>query len=181
MVLALRIAARYLFSKKSHSAINVISIISVCGVAIITAALICTLSVYNGFTHLIGSLLSEIQPDIKILPASGKTLDGNDTLWSEIAAWDDVALLSPVIEETALAVYDRQLPVVVKGIPDNYDELTGLSHTIVTGEYMLRDSIVSYAIIGAGVAVRLEAGVAYSRPIELYAPHRRGRVQLLRL
>ncbi len=178
MVLALRIAARYLFSKKSHSAINVISIISVCGVAIITAALICTLSVYNGFTHLIGSLLSEIQPDIKILPASGKTLDGNDTLWSEIAAWDDVALLSPVIEETALAVYDRQLPVVVKGIPDNYDELTGLSHTIVTGEYMLRDSIVSYAIIGAGVAVRLEAGVAYSRPIELYAPHRRGRVNI---
>lgn len=178
MVLALRIAARYLFSKKSHSAINVISIISVCGVAIITAALICTLSVYNGFTHLIGSLLSEIQPDIKILPTSGKTLDGNDTLWSEIAAWDDVALLSPVIEETALAVYDRQLPVVVKGIPDNYDELTGLSHTIVTGEYMLRDSIVSYAIIGAGVAVRLEAGVAYSRPIELYAPHRRGRVNI---
>lgn len=178
MVLALRIAARYLFSKKSHSAINVISIISVCGVAIITAALICTLSVYNGFTHLIGSLLSEIQPDIKILPASGKTLDGNDTLWSEIAAWDDVALLSPVIEETALAVYDRQLPVVVKGIPDNYDELTGLSHTIVTGEYMLRDSIVSYAIIGAGVAVRLEAGVAYSRPIELYAPHRHGRVNI---
>lgn len=178
MVLALRIAARYLFSKKSHSAINVISIISVCGVAIITAALICTLSVYNGFTHLIGSLLSEIQPDIKILPASGKTLDGNDTLWSEIAAWDDVALLSPVIEETALAVYDRQLPVVVKGIPDNYDELTGLSHTIVTGEYMLRDSIVPYAIIGAGVAVRLEAGVAYSRPIELYAPHRRGRVNI---
>lgn len=178
MVLALRIAARYLFSQKSHSAINVISIISVCGVAIITAALICTLSVYNGFTHLIGSLLSEIQPDIKILPASGKTLDGNDTLWSEIAAWDDVALLSPVIEETALAVYDRQLPVVVKGIPDNYDELTGLSHTIVTGEYMLRDSIVSYAIIGAGVAVRLEAGVAYSRPIELYAPHRRGRVNI---
>lgn len=178
MVLALRIAARYLFSKKSHSAINVISIISVCGVAIITAALICTLSVYNGFTHLIGSLLSEIQPDIKILPASGKTLDGNDTLWSEIAAWDDVALLLPVIEETALAVYDRQLPVVVKGIPDNYDELTGLSHTIVTGEYMLHDSIVSYAIIGAGVAVRLEAGVAYSRPIELYAPHRRGRVNI---
>ncbi len=178
MILSLRIAARYLFSKKSHSAINVISIISVCGVAIITAALICTLSVYNGFSHLIGSLLSEIQPDVKILPASGKTLDGNGAVWDEIAAWDDVALLSPVIEETALAVYDRQLQVTVKGIPDNYNELTGLTHTIVTGNYLLRDSIVSYAIIGAGVAVRLEAGVAYSRPIELYAPHRRGRVNI---
>ena len=76
MPLALRIAARYLFSKKSHSAINIISMISVCGVAIITASLICTLSVYNGFSHLIGSLLSDIQPEIKITPAQGKTLDG---------------------------------------------------------------------------------------------------------
>lgn len=178
MVLSLRIAARYLFSKKSHSAINVISIISVCGVAIITAALICTLSVYNGFTHLIGSLLSEIQPDIRILPARGKTLDTALPIWDEVASWDEVAMLLPVIEETALAVYDRQLPVVVKGIPDNYDRLTGIRNTIITGEYLLHDAVTSYAIIGAGVAVRLEAGAAYSRPIELYAPRRHGRVNM---
>lgn len=178
MRLSLRIASRYLFSKKSHSAINVISIISICGVALITAALICTLSVYNGFTHLIGSLLSEIQPEIKILPASGKTLDGTLGIWEEIAGWESVQHLTPVIEETALAVYDRQLPVTVKGIPDDYDKITGLAHTIVTGSYLLQDEVTPYAIIGAGVAVRLEAGVGYSRPIELYAPRRMGRVNM---
>lgn len=178
MCLALQIAFRYLFSRKSHSAINAISIVSICGVALITAALICTLSVYNGFTYLIGSLLSEIQPEIKILPASGKVLDGTSDVWGEIAGWESVRQISPVIEETALAVYDRQLPVVVKGVPDDYDCLTGLAHTIVTGDYLLQDEVTSYAIIGAGVAMRLEAGVGYSRPIELYAPRRMGRVNL---
>lgn len=197
MQLALRIALRYLFSRKSHSAINVISIISVCGVALITAALICTLSVYNGFSHLIGSLLSDIQPEVRIVPASGKTLDATLPLWDELASWDEVTYLTPVIEETALAVYDRQLPVTVKGIPDDYNQGIPLIKTIITGEYTLsdnsnpehafamksqgftlKDSITSYAILGAGVAVRIEAGSNYSRPIELYAPRRQGRVNI---
>lgn len=197
MRLALSIASRYLFSRKSHSAINVISIISVCGVALITAALICTLSVYNGFSQLIGSLLSDIQPDVRVLPATGKTLDSTLEVWDEIALWDDVAYLTPVIEETALAVYDRQLPVTVKGIPDDYNQGVPLIKTILTGEYTLsentnrehefvmksqgftlKDNVTSYAILGAGVAVRIEAGTNYSRPIELYAPRRQGRVNL---
>lgn len=198
MRLALRIASRYLFSRKSHSAINIISIISVCGVALITAALICTLSVYNGFSHLIGSLLSDIQPEVKILPASGKTMDSTLPMWDEIASWEEVTYMTPVIEETALAVYDRQLPVTVKGIPDDYNQGIPLIKTILTGEYTLssesdpshelamvskgftlKDSITSYAILGAGVAVRIEAGTNYSRPIELYAPRRQGRVNLV--
>ena len=178
MRLALRIASRYLFSKKSHSAINIISMISVCGVAIITAALICTLSVYNGFSQLIGSLLSDIQPDVKILPASGKTIDGMLPVWEEIATWDEVTYITPVIEDIALAVYDRQQPVNVKGIPDDYNEGIPLSNAILSGDYVLRDEVTSYAIPGAGVASRIEAGVNYSRPIELYAPRRYGRVNL---
>ena len=89
MRLALLIATRYLFSKKSHSAINIISMISVCGVALITAALICTLSVFNGFENLVGSMLTDIQPEVKILPARGKTLDTALPVWDEIAQWDD--------------------------------------------------------------------------------------------
>ena len=178
MSLALRIASRYLFSKKSHSAINIISIISVCGVALITAALICTLSVYNGFSSLIDSLLSDIQPEIKILPAEGKTIDGTIEAWDEIAAWDDVAYLTPVIEETALAVYQRQMPVVVKGIPLDYNQGIALDRTLYNGEYLLQDEIVSYAIIGIGVGAKLEAGANFARPIELYAPQRNRRVNL---
>ncbi len=178
MRLAFRIASRYLFSKKSHSAINIISMISVCGVAIITAALICTLSVYNGFSQLIGSLLSDMQPEVKILPAEGKTIDSTLAVWDEIASWDEVAYMTPVIEEVALAVYDRQQPVHVKGIPDDYKTAVPFDKTIISGEYALRDEVISYAIMGAGVATRIEAGANYSRPIELYAPRRYGRVNL---
>lgn len=178
MPLALRIASRYLFSKKSHSAINIISGISVCGVALITAALICTLSVYNGFSSLIDSLLSDIQPEIKILPVEGKTIDGTLDVWDEIAAWDDVAYLTPVIEETALAVYNRQMPVVVKGIPLDYKHGVAIDRTLYNGEYLLQDEIVSYAIIGIGVGAKLEAGANFARPIELYAPQRNRRVNL---
>ncbi len=194
MRLALHIAWRYLFSKKSHSAINIISMISVCGVTLITAALICVLSVYNGFSHLIGSLLSDIQPDVKIVPAVGKTIDNSLEVWNEIESWDDVVLLSPVIEEMALAVYDRQCPVMVKGIPYNYDKLTDFTNTFISGEYTIKDNIsgnehtaiesdyesftYNDAILGAGIAVKLEAGTNYSRPIELYAPRRTARVNM---
>jgi ABC-type lipoprotein release transport system permease subunit len=178
MRLAFRIASRYLFSKKSHSAINIISMISVCGVAIITAALICTLSVYNGFSQLIGSLLSDMQPEVRILPAEGKTIDSTLAVWDEIASWDEIAYITPVIEEVALAVYDRQQPVHVKGVPDDYHTAVPFDKTIISGEYALRDEVTSYAIMGAGAATRIEAGANYSRPIELYAPRRYGRVNL---
>ena len=196
MRLALRIASRYIFSKKSHSAINIISMISVCGVAIITAALICTLSVYNGFSQLIESLLSDIQPEVKILPATGKTIDGTLPVWDEIASWDEVAYMTPVIEDIALAVYEHQHPVHVKGIPDTYNEGIPLIKTIISGSYALsdnpshdemmavsrsftlRDEITSYAIMGAGAALRIGAGANYSRAIELYAPRRSGRINM---
>ena len=96
--LARKIAWRYLFSKKSHSAINAISIVSVCGVAITTLALVCTLSVYNGFTELIGSLYSQIDPQIKITPLQGKTLDTEEEAIEQIAEWNEVKTFTPVIE-----------------------------------------------------------------------------------
>ncbi len=178
MRLALRIASRYLFSKKSHSAINIISAISVCGVGLITAAIICTLSVYNGFSSLIGSLLSDMQPDIKVMPAEGKTLDGTLAVWDEIETWGEVSYMTPVIEDMALAVYEYQLPVTVKGIPDDYCKGISLDKKLYNGEFIMRDEVVSYAILGAGVASRLEAGAGYRRPLELYAPRRQGRVNV---
>lgn len=178
MRLALLIATRYLFSKKSHSAINIISMISVCGVALITAALICTLSVFNGFENLVGSMLTDIQPEVKILPARGKTLDTALPVWDEIAQWDEVKGLAPVVEETVLAVYERQVPATIKGVPLDYNEIVPLDRTIINGEYLLQDPITSYAIVGAGIGARLEAGAYYSRPLELYAPQREGRVNL---
>ena len=136
--LSRKISWRYLFSKKSHIAFNSISIVSVFGVAITTLALICTLSVYIGFTELIGSLYSQIDPQIKITPQQGKTIDTNDRAIEQIAEWPEIEVCSPVIEENALCLYkERQRPVLVKGVPDNYD-LSFLSSCLTAGKSDIR-------------------------------------------
>lgn len=177
--LSRKIAWRYLFSKKSHSAINAISIVSVCGVAITTLALICTLSVYNGFTQLIGSLYSQIDPQIKITPREGKTLDTEVPELKQIASWPEVAIVSPVIEENALCQYkDRQQPVLVKGVPDNYTQLSHIEELITSGTFMLNDGRVDYVSLGIGIAAQLGIATNTPYPVELYAPNRLGRVNL---
>ena len=150
--LARKIAWRYLFSKKSHSAINAISIVSVCGVAITTLALVCTLSVYNGFTELIGSLYSQIDPQIKITPLQGKTLNTEEEAIEQIAEWNEVKTFTPVIEENALCIYkDRQRPVLVKGVPDNYTELSHIQDIVTSGTFQLNDGRIDYVSLGIGV------------------------------
>ena len=178
--LSRKIAWRYLFSKKSHSAINAISIVSVCGVAITTLALICTLSVYNGFTQLIGSLYSQIDPQIKITPRQGKTLDTEASEIKQIASWPEVAVFSPVVEENALCQYkDRQQPVLVKGVPDNYTELSHIQELITSGTFILNDGRIDYISPGIGVAAQLGISTNTPYPVELYAPNRLGRVNLV--
>ena len=98
MSLSLKIAIRYLFSKKSHSAINIISMVSICGVAVTTMALICTLSVYNGFQDLIASLYSSLDPQIKVIPATGKTLSLQDPSIKSLAEWQEIDAIAPVID-----------------------------------------------------------------------------------
>lgn len=173
------IAWRYLFSKKSHSAINAISIVSVCGVAITTLALVCTLSVYNGFTELIGSLYSQIDPQIKITPLQGKTLDTEEEAIEQIAEWNEVKTFTPVIEENALCIYkDRQRPVLVKGVPDNYTELSHIQDIVTSGTFQLNDGRIDYVSLGISVAGQLGVVANSPYPVELYAPNRLGKVNL---
>ena len=177
--LSRKIAWRYLFSKKSHSAINAISIVSVCGVAITTLALICTLSVYNGFTELIGSLYSQIDPQIKITPQQGKTIDTNDRAIEQIAEWPEIEVCSPVIEENALCLYkERQRPVLVKGVPDNYTRLSHIQDIVSGGTFQLNDGRIDYVSLGIGVAGQLGVVANSPYPVELYAPNRLGKVNL---
>lgn len=177
--LSRKIAWRYLFSQKSHSAINAISIVSVCGVAITTLALVCTLSVYNGFTQLIGSLYSQIDPQIKITPLQGKTLDTEENAIRQIAEWPEVETFSPVIEENALCIYkERQRPVLVKGVPDNYTRLSHIQDIITSGSFLLNDGRIDYVTLGIGVASQLGVVANSPYPVELYAPNRLGRVNL---
>ena len=171
--LARKIAWRYLFSKKSHSAINAISIVSVCGVAITTLALVCTLSVYNGFTELIGSLYSQIDPQIKITPLQGKTLDTEEKAIEQIAEWSEVKTFTPVIEENALCIYkDRQRPVLVKGVPDNYTELSHIQDIVTSGTFQLNDGKPSMTTSSPSYPCRRPARCSVTlpkRPLSSYA------------
>ena len=180
MGLSSTIAWRYLFSKKSHSAINIISMVSVCGVALTTMALICTLSVYNGFQELIASLYSTLDPDIKIKPIKGKTFDISDTLFTDISKWENIEVWSPVLEENVLLVYrDKQMPALMKGVSDNFGQLTEIDKILLDGNFMLRDSIVGYATIGVGIANQLEAGARFVHPLQFYTPKRNVRVNMV--
>ena len=129
--LSTRIAVRYIFSRKSHSAINLISVVAVCGVVVASVALVCVLSVFNGFHSLIEGKLSVIDPAVKVVPATGKAISSPDSLIDVITAVPGVAYAIPGITEQALArCGDKQLPVMVKGVVENYDSLSAISSVV---------------------------------------------------
>ena len=178
MLLSLKIAVRYLFSKKSHSAINAISIVSVCGVAIATMAMICTLSVYNGFEELITTLYSELDPQIEVRSKSGKTLQTDASEIEKLIYIDGVDAVTPVIEDNALALFaGKQQPVTIKGVPQNYSSVNGIDKALIDGETLFSDSLT--AVIGVGVSNTLMVAPYFQSPIYLYAPKRKGKVNMV--
>lgn len=129
------IARRYLFSKKSHNAINVISGISVCGVALATLALVCTLSVFNGFQDLVSNLFTAFDPELKIIPSAGKVFDGKDKSIAAVRKMPEVALVCESLEDNALVQYQgRQAMAVIKGVEDNFTELTPIDTILLERE-----------------------------------------------
>ena len=179
MGLVLKTAFRYLKAKKTHSAVNIISIISMCGVVIATTALICVLSVYNGFSDLLLDKISKIDPQIEITPKEGKAIDNADSLISIINGISGVETAIPIIKDQALAVYgNRQMPITLKGIPDNYDTFSKLNDVILYGNFALQDSVNRYAILSIGAAGNLQSGAGFFDYMKFYAPKRVGRVNL---
>ena len=127
MNLPFYIARRYLFSKKKHNAINIISGISVCGVALATLALVCTLSVFNGFQDMVASFFTAFDPELKISIREGKVFDGQDERIQAIRALPEVAVFTETLEENAMVQYkDRQTMAVIKGVEDNFEDLTSI-------------------------------------------------------
>lgn len=179
MNLSLNIALRYLRAKKGHTAVNIISIISVLGVVVTTAALICVLSVFNGFHDLIKDKLSNVDPDIAITATMGKTISDADSVMKVASAIPGVAKVMPVVEDNALAIFaDFSMPLRLKGVPKNYNELTGIDSVVVEGDFLLDDGVSRYAVLGVGPAVNLNARPGSLRMLQLYAPQRRGQVDL---
>lgn len=174
------IAKRYLFSKKSHNAINVISAISVCGVALATLALVCTLSVFNGFQDLVATFFTAFDPQLKITAVKGKVFDGQDPRILQIRELPEVELCSESLEDNIMAQYqDKQTMAVLKGVEDNFDRLTPIDSILFgRGELILHDEVVDYAIPGIQLLSTLGASIRFLDPLEIYAPKRGAKVNL---
>ena len=174
------IAKRYLFSKKSHNAINVISAISVCGVALATLAMVCTLSVFNGFQDMVATFFTAFDPQIKITSVKGKVFDGSTPIFSEIRTMPEIAVYSESVEDNAMVQYKgRQVMAVIKGVEDNFDKLTPIDSILFgRGELILHDEVVDYAIPGLQLLSTLGTGIRFLDPLEIYAPKRGSRINM---
>ena len=181
MNLSFRIAFRYLFSKKSYNAINIISIISACGVCVGTIALVCVLSVYNGFESLIKDLFSEFDPDLRISLVEGKSFDILAPEMQQVKKMKDVVAFTKVVEENALIKYgDKQTPAIIKGVSDDFVKVTHIKNIMFSGAFKLKEGSFDYAVSGVGLASQLNMGVSFIQPICIYAPKRTARINLAR-
>ena len=179
MSLPLLFARRYLFSRSSHSVINIISGICVAGMAIGTAALIIILSVFNGFNRLVSDSLSEVAPDILVSPTKGKVFVPKGEAFEWAYENDDVLNMSEVLEEQVFISYDgKQALAKAKGVDNVYEEESPLKNHIKDGEFILRFGDLKKAVVGMGLAYNLGISPRFLSPIEIYYPVREGKVSL---
>ena len=174
------IARRYLFSKKSTNAINIISGISVIGVAVATMALVVTLSVFNGFHDLVASFFTTFDPQLKVTPVMGKTVAADDPILTRIKQLPEVDVATETVEDQALVIYrGRQAMVTVKGVEDNFDQLTHIKEILLgDGQYELHAADMFYGIPGIRLADILGTGYKYEEPMKVYAPRREGQLNM---
>lgn len=180
MNLPFYIARHYLFSKKKHNAINIISGISVCGVALATLALVCTLSVFNGFQDMVAGFFTAFDPELKIVIREGKVFDPNSAAFKQVRSLPAIEVWTETLEENAMVQYkDRQAMAVIKGVDDNFEQLTSIDSLLYgTGEFMLHDEVVDYGVLGVELVSELGTGIQFVDPIQVYAPKRNVRVNM---
>ena len=173
------IARRYLFSKKSTNVINIISGISMLGVAVASMAMVVTLSVFNGFSDLVASLFTNFDPQIEITPIEGKTAPADDPILTSIRQLPEVEVATECVEDQALAVYkDRQAMVTVKGVEDNFEQLTHINDILQgNGRFELHAADLQYGIPGIRLAEVLGMGYKYDT-LFIYAPRRVGQLDV---
>ena len=174
------IASRYLLSKKSHHAINIISGVSVCGVAIATAALVCILSVFNGFQDMVADLFTAFDPELKVVPAKGKFVPADADGLDKLKACKDVKVYSETLEDHALLmINNRQTMVTIKGVQDNFQQLADIDDLLIGGgTFDLGVDVLDYGILGANLLLQLGLPTDFSTPIQVYAPRKGERISM---
>lgn len=153
--------------------------VSVCGVVVATIALVCVLSVYNGFSDIFSALFSSLDPELKVTPRSGKVFDPNTSEMQAVKKLAGVDMFCEVVEGQALVRSgNRQAFAVIKGVDDTFKELTQIDSVLLDGSFILHDEVTNYATIGVGLSSSLGARPNFSTPIELYVPKRDERVNM---
>lgn len=177
--LPLRFALRYLFARKSHNVINIISGISVAGMAIGTAALVVILSVFNGFNKLVSDSLGDAQPDLVVKPAAGKAFVPDSTAFAWLYGQELVYNMSSVIEEQAFITFDgKQSLARVKGVDSVFEEESPLRDHITDGVFTLHRGTLPRAVVGSALAWSMDINPRFIAPLEIYYPDREGSISL---
>ena len=173
MHLPLFIARRYLFAKKSQNVINIISAISAIGMAVGTAALIVILSVYNGFDELVRDSLSHVEPDLLVVPDSGKVFLPKAATLDWLRAQPAVRSADGILEDNVYLSYDGHNGIArAKGVGQAYEENNPLADRIVDGENTFHRGDVPLALVGSGLAYRMGINPRFIQGIEVWFPAR---------
>lgn len=181
MRVELKIAWRYLFAKKQFNAIHIITAISSAAVGVVTAAMICVLSVMNGFGTMVEQMFSQFDPDLRITSQIGKSFSLNQEKKEQLLSLPCVDVLSECIQETALIEFnDKQMPVQLMGVDSAFARLTNIENTITDGYYEVYDGAFDRTVLGVGLAWKLGIGAHFVQGIQVYAPKRDGKVNMLR-
>lgn len=181
MRVELKIAWRYLFAKKQFNAIHIITAISSAAVGMVTAAMICVLSVMNGFGTMVEQMFSQFDPDLRITSQIGKSFSLNQEKKEQLLSLPCVDVLSECIQETALIEFnDKQMPVQLMGVDSAFAHLTNIENTITDGYYEVYDGAFDRTVLGVGLAWKLGIGAHFVQGIQVYAPKRDGKVNMLR-
>lgn len=174
------ISRRYLFSKKSHNAINIVSMIAVIGVSVATMAMVIVMSVFNGFQGLVADLFTGFDPELKITPSKGSSFSLDDDKIKQLASSEHVAVLTPVVEGQALAtIGEVQKVVMLKGVDDNFLQQSNILDILYgDGEPILHLDVLEYCIPGILLCNQMNLPLYFNEPLKIYAPKRGERVNM---
>ena len=145
-----------------------------CGIALATLALVCTLSVFNGFQDLVATMFTAFDPELKVTSASGKVFDSEDERIQLLHKIPEIEVFSQSLEDNAMVQYKgRQAMVVIKGVEENFNQLTAIDSVLYgRGQWCLQDEVVDYAVPGIELVSVLGTGIRFLDPLEVYAPKR---------
>ena len=174
------IARRYLFSKKSTHAINVISAISAVGVAVATMALIVTLSVFNGFHDLVATFFTSFDPQIEVVPAQGKTAPADDPVLQKIRQMPQVEVATECLKDQALAIYrGKQTMVTLMGVDNSFEQMSRIDEILYgEGAFILHAANLNFGIVGARLAETLGMNANWDGSLLIYAPRKTGQLDM---